>query len=598
MYKKSTVNTQRRLALLLLAMAAPFFYCPEVLANGTEKLDVGAAAEYKFSNIKRDPAPILTSNGNNLSQEYRLYLDGSILNQGLLDSSFGVMLPDKYRPNDVNYENQVDFDYGKWLHLGTLAKNETDEDIFFSGTTEPQSPINTATERYDAKLMLNRGTSLQVGTDKIERNDVLLGTVLKEETKGQRIKFSSSSESLTIDAEHRPHQFRDKLGTRSDIDSEDTKYEVSYSPRENVNFSGYLDSGRDTDIDNNTRLTAKGSGLEAAVKLFKSLKFRDRLKSTRDSDTKTGEDITTETNEIIVNYDPYRFLGFEAAYKFGDEDKQRTSVADITSSIDEKRFRLKLSPIAQVTIQPGYEIYNKESTLSTENSQETKIYTDFSFQPVNPLRVSMNIARLDQKDTASSAVKSETSSEAVSVQYHPGQGISVIVRYDTNETLNPETDSFTKTDTFSSSMDVDITSYFNVLFRNSAQQTTGSSEGANLERLLNSLEFNVDLLKNLRLTTEYEIVDASGVNSADEKLFDTSIHYFVSKFDFSLRFQDRTVTGATPSDKRAVLSNIKYKFNQNAALSLKGSWIDYVDEMNAANSYNSRTLESSVSMRF
>jgi len=594
-FRTISIITKRALFALLFL----FLFSSICEAGAMDKLDIEAEAEFKFSHFDRTPEPTLTSTGNNFSQEYRMYLDGKVLKSGVLNSSFGVLFPDKYRTNDVDLENRVRFDYGKRFRFETLKKHETDEDIFFSTTTTaPQSPIHTETNSYDTGLALGSHSKINYSFKTIERDDVLLGTVIGEKTGSQSIRFTSDFGALKLDGEYQTRDFQDNIGGRSDIDSEDMNFEVFYQPKDFLSITGNFDESTDKDLDNDTKLNSKESGMEISLKIFKELKVRNRWRLINDADTKTEEDISNNSNELILNFDPSKKIGFEMAYKREAEDKKRASVEDIDSTINEGRFRMKLVPFSTVNFFSGYEITDKSSSSSTENTKDIKLYSNVSFEPWKAFRMGIDFSNLKRKNTFSSVIESNTTSTAASVQYRPKQSISLFLRADTTETENPATGSFTKTDMIGSNLDIDVTSFFNVVLRTSIQETTGSSEASASERMLNSLELKTDVLKNLNLVTKYEIIDSSGTSGSDENLMDLAAFYHISRFDFSLRFQDRRVTGANPNEKSTMLSNIKYKFHRNAALSFRVSFVDFSDNMTPANSYDSNTYESFLSMRF
>ncbi|MDP1854058.1 MAG: hypothetical protein Q8L26_07670 [Candidatus Omnitrophota bacterium] len=579
------------------------FFCASLLvfkssyANPTERLNIDAEVEYKVSDFERDPEPALSSTGSNLAQDYRFYLEGSILKEGLLDSLFGVSLGDKYRKDDTDFENKLRFDYGRWLTIDTLSHHETDEEIFFSGTTEPQSPIHTIIKKYETRLALDPATSLYYSFEDNERKDVLLGTTTGEKTRSETVRLKRENGPLNFNSEYREVNFDDLLGTRSDVRSRDLNLDMSYRPMDSFSISGFLENKKDIDIINNTALDSDEYRLEFALKPLKELKLRNRLKLSQDNDTKTGEDLSNKSDEIIINLDPVKQLGVEFAYKREDEDKERVS-SEIDSAINEERLRLRITPFSCVNIQSGYEVSDKTSTSSTENIKNTKLYSDISLTPINNLRLGVNFSNAKQKNTFTSTVESDTNLISASTQYRVNEKASLFVQIDTSKTDNPSTGAFTKTDTLSSRISVDPFSFLNMSLRNSAQETSGTSTSALSERLLNALELDIKLLDNLKVSTEYELVMSSGTTSSDENLFDIATFYNIGKFDFSLRFQDRGVTGDNPTDKTAVLSNIKYRLSPNAVFSFRFSLINYTDKLTAANSYDSTTIESLLSMRF
>ena len=118
------------------------------------------------------------------------------------------------------------------------------------------------------------------------------------------------------------------------------------------------------------------------------------------------------------------------------------------------------------------------------------------------------------------------------------------------------------------------------------------------KRLLNSVEFDVDIRDNFTASIEYELIGSSGQSSSDENLFDISAFYNIGKFDLSLRYQQKDVSGASPTDKTTMSSSLKYRLSKDAVFSLRFSYADYTDKITLANTYDSTTLESTVSMRF
>lgn len=586
-------------ALLFLGIILCALLClfKSSYANPSERLNIDAEAEYKFSNFERDPAPELTPLGSNLSQDYRLYLDGGFFKDGFFDELLGVSFNDKYRPDDVDLENNLRFDYGRWLEVSVLNKHETDEEIFFSGSSEPQSPIHTLTKKYNTKAAINSVSSIEYIAEGIKRKDLLLGTVTAEENKSQALRFTADSSPLDIRSEYRQNNFDDFLGTRSDIESNDLSLDLSYRPVDYFGLAAFLEDGKDKDISNGTELKVLDRRIEFSLMPLKELKIRNRLGLREDNDTKTDEDISKLSEEVILNFGLTRQIDLEFAYKKEEEDKKMAS-SDIDSSLNEEKFRARFMPYRQVNIQAGYEVSDKESTSSSENIKNTKMYSGFSFQPLEPLRLSLNLSGIEQKNTFTSAVESDTKSLSANMQYRPKQAIALFMQFDTNKTDNPSTSAFTKTDTLSSSLSIDPFSFLGASLRMSEQKTDGSSISALSERLLKALEFNFKPFDSLRLSTEYELIDSSGSAASNEDLFDIAAFYNIGKLDFSLRYQDRSVSGDTLTDKTTVLSNVKYRFSTNAVLAFRFSLIDYTDRNILANSYDSTTAETSLSMRF
>ncbi len=566
-------------------------------AEPMDKLNMEAAAEYKFSHFKRDPEPALTSGGNNFSQEYKLYLNGELLRGGFLDSSAGVLFPDKYRTNDVDFENHLRYDYNRWLELESLTLNETDEDIFFSGTAQLQSPIHTLTQSYKTKTALGALGSLEYRAETIKRNDVLLGTVMDEETKSERTTIDLDNELIRLNGEYGTQDFKDALGLRSDISSEEKNVEVSYDPADFFNTRGYFEDSKDKDLDKDTKLSTKEQGIESSIKPIQEFELRHQLRLRENKDTQTGEDIQNRANEITAFFDPHKRINFEVSYEKQNEDKTKNSI-DIVSTIEEKDFKMQVIPLNGVNIESGYEISDKTSSSTTENSLNKKMYSDISLEPHKALRLGGNFSHSEQKNTYTELVEAKTNSLSSSLHYRPIATASLFLSLDTSKTDNPSTNSFTKTDTLSSNLSVEPNSFSKVTLRTSRQETGGSSESADSSRLLNALEFNIELLKNLSVSTEYEMIAASGANASDENLFDTSFFYNAGRFDFSLRFQNRVVSGATPIDKTAILSNLQYEWSKNAVMNLKLSLSDYTDELTEANNYQTLLFESSVALKF
>lgn len=589
-------NDEERIFIAIIFVASLcLFKSSSVFAS--ERLNINAETEYKISEFKRDPEPALSSGGTNFSQDYRLYLEGSILKEGLLDALFGASLGDIYREDDIDLENKLRFDYGRWLRLETLSRHETDEEIFFSGTPEPQSPIHSIIKKYDCRLAVSRASSIEYSLEDNERKDVLLGTVTGERTKSERVRFKRESGPLSFNSEYRKTDFDDMLGTRSDVESDSLNFDVSYRPKDSFAISAFFENKEDRDIVNNTALESRDCRLEFALKPLKELKLRNKLKLMTNDNTKTGEDISNKSDETIINLDPIKQLGLELAYKREDEDKQMVS-SDINSIINEEKFKLRLTPFSLLNIQTGYEISDKSSTSSSENIKNTKAYSDISLTPINNLRLGTGISNTTQKNTFTSTTESDTKLISANLQYRPRENLSLFTQIDTSKTDNPSTGAFTQTDTLSSNLSLEPFSFLNMSLRASAQETTGSSESAASERLLNAAEFNIKLLENLKVSCEYELITSSGATSSDENLFDISAFYNIGKLDMSLRFQQRDVTGDGPLTKSTILSNIKYRISSHFVFSFRFSFIDYADQVTAANSYDSITLESLLSMRF
>ncbi len=597
MDKDNSKEAGKSAVLIAAVLLTSLFICKSSYANPSETANIEAEAEYKFSDFERDPAPVLASDGTNLAQDYKLRLDAGVFKDGFLDALLGISIKDKYRQDDVDLENRVNFDYARWLKINTLTKQETDEEIFFSGTTEPQSPIHTITRKYDAKLALNAVYAVEYILENKERKDLLLGTVTGEENTAETVRFVTDNGVSGFTGEYRQNSFDDLLGTRSDVDSRDLNFGLSYRPVDYFNISGVWEDSEDKDLINDTQLESKERQLEFMLKPLKELKLRNRLNLRQDTDTKTQEDINNKSDEIIVNFDPVKQASLELAYKREDEDKQRVS-SDIDSTSDEERLKLRLSPYKQVTFQAGYEISDKQSSSSTENIENTKMYSDISFQPAEPLRATINVSENKQKNTFTSSTESDTKSIAANIQYRPRQNLTVFMQADTTKTDNPSTGSFTKTDTLSSNLNIKPVSFMDMALRTSRQETSGSSESSLSERLLNAIEFNFNIIENLKLSTEYEFIDSSGTTSSDENLVDIATFYNIGKFDFTLRYQERSVTGEGALDKTTALSNIKYRFSPNAALSFRFSLIDFTDNKTPSNSYDSLTMETLLSMRF
>ncbi len=601
MQSKSIINTTKEVKGIVLiigiSLCTFLYFCKSVYANPGERLNINAEVEYKVSDFQRDPEPTQSSSGVSLAQKYRLYLEGGMFKQGKINGFLGASLNDVYRKNDTDFENKLRFDYGRALRIETLSKSETDEEIFFSGTVEPQSLIHTITKKYDSRLLISRACSLEYSFENKERKDLLLGTVTGEETETQQVRFNVDTGALTFSAEYREIDFDDKLGTRSDVDSTDLSMEVFYKPRDSFSISGFIEENKDVDIDNDSELKSRDSRVEFSFKPLKEIRIRDGVSLRTDKNSDTGEDITNQSNEIILNFEPNKQIDLELSYKKEEEDKQR-DLLDIDSDISEQSIVLRLSPLSQVSIQTGYEVTDKTSTSLSENIKDTKIYSDVSLEPVDSLRLGANFSNTKQKNTFTSLIESDTKSLSGSLQYRPKQKMFLFLQGDSSKTDNPSTGAFTKTDTISSNFNFDPLSFLNVSLRTSAQKTTGTSDSALSKRLLNSVEFNINLLENLKLSTEYELITSSGAVSSDENLFDIAAFYNMGKFDFSLRLQKRDVTGDSPTDKVTILSNIKYRFTKNAVFSFRVSLIDYADEVTSSNSYDSTTIESLLSMRF
>ena len=580
------------MAMLCLLSGYPVF------ADTMDKLNMDAEVEYKFSHLKRDPEPSLTSGGNNFSQEYKWYLNGELLRGGFLDSSAGVLFPDKYRTKDVDFENYLRYDYNRWLQLESLRLNETDEDIFFSGTAQLSSPIHSLTNSYKAKMAIGELGDLEHVSQTIKRNDVLLGTVIDEETKSERTKVNVDNELIRLNGEYGTQDFKDALGLRSDVSGKETNVEVSYDPKSFFNMRGFFEDSEDKDLDKNTQLSTNEQGVESSIKPVQEIELRHELRLRENKDTQTGEDIKNRANEITAFFNPHKNVNFEIGYEKQNEDKTKNSGADIDSTIEGKKFRMQITPIHGMNIESGYETSDKSSSSITENSLNKKIYSDISLEPCKAVRLGGNLSRSKQKNTYNGLVEAETNSLSSSLYYRPIETAALFLSLDTSKTDNPSTNSFTKTDTLSSNVSVEPNAFSKITLRTSQQETAGSSQSADSSRLLNALEFNIDLLKNLSVSTEYEIIAASGANASDENLFDTTFFYNAGRFDFSLRFQDRVVSGVTPIDKTAVLSNLQYEWSKNAVMNLKLSLSDYTDKLVEANNYQSLLLESSFALKF
>jgi hypothetical protein len=598
MQGKSTYSTTaEKVIIVLIIIIGYLYFCKNSYAIFSRNLNIEAEAEFKFSDFQRDPKPTITNTGSNFSQRYRLYLSGGVLKQGALNSFFGVSFGDKYRKEETDFENDVRFDYGRWLRIETLSKHETDEEIFFSGTPEPQSPIHSVTKRYSSRLAINSNSSIEYSFEQKERKDLLLGTLTGERTSSQNVRFKIDIGPLNFNSEYRKRDLDDLLGVRSDIESRDLNFEFFYRPRDYFNVFGYFEDSKDADIDNNTQLESKDYGLELALKLIKELKVRNKWSLREDKDTRTGEDISNKSGELILDFQPHKQVALEFAYKREDEDKERDSI-DIDSTIDEGRFKMRLTPIPGINIQTGYEISDKSSTSSTENIKNTKIYSDISLEPIESFRLGGSFANTKQKNTFTSLVESDTKSISGTAHYRLNQRIALFAQLDTTKTDNPSTGAFTKTNTISSNLYFAPFEFLDVSLRTSAQKTTGTSESALSKRLLNSVEFNIKPFRNLKFSTEYELINSAGPSSQDEDLIDISAFYNIGKFDFSLRFQEREASGDNPTDKTTILSNIKYSFSKDAVFSFRFSLIDYTDEANPVNSYDSTSIESMFSLRF
>lgn len=580
-----------------VALCASLCLFKSSYANPSQRLNINAETEYKISDFQRDPEPALSSTGSNLSQIYRLYLDGALAKEGVFNSLFGVSLGDKYRKHDTDFENESRFDYGRWLSVSAISHHETDEDFFFSGAAEPQSPIHSVIKKYDTRLMLDHATSIEYKIEDDQRKDVLLGTVTGEKTKSETVRLRHDDGPINFSSEYREVNFDDLLGTRSDIRSRDLNLDMSYRPQDSFSVSAGLENKKDSDITNNTSLDSQDYRFELAVKPLKELRLRNRLKLSQDNDTKTGEDLSNTSDEITLNFDPVKQLGFEFAYKRAEEDKERES-SDIDSTTNEEKLRVRAAPFSQCVIQSGYEVSDKSSTSSSENRENTKLFSDISLSPINNLKLGCNLSNNKQKNTFTSLIESDTNLIAGSLQYRINQGASLFMQADISKTDNPSTGAFTKTDTVSSNFKVEPFSFLGASLRTSSQETTGTSESALSQRLLNALEFDIKLIENLKVTTEYQLITSSGASASDENLFDIAAFYSAGKIDLSLRYQDRSVTGENPTDKATLLSNIKYRFSKDAALSFRFSLIDYTDKNTLANSYDSSTVESVLSMRF
>ncbi|PIQ89526.1 MAG: hypothetical protein COV72_02565 [Candidatus Omnitrophica bacterium CG11_big_fil_rev_8_21_14_0_20_42_13] len=585
------------LLFLGVFLCAFLFLCKSSYANPAENLNINAESEYKFSDFERDPEPALSSTGANLSQEYKFYLEGGVLKDGLLDAELGVSTQDKYRQNDADFEDKVRFDYGRILRIETETTRETDEEIFFSATTEPQSPIYTIRKKYDGRLALDSVSEFEYILDQNERNDLLLGTVTGEKTKTQILRFRSDRGPLSFESEYRKSDFDDLLGVRSDISSTDLNFNLSYRPVKYFGISGFFEESKDEDLDRSTELNSRNSRLELELKPLNELKLRNRFNIREDEDTNTGEDITNTSDEVILNFIPVKQVDLQLNYKKEDEDKNRDS-SSIVSEIDEKKVRLRIKPVSELDLQSGYEVSDKSSSSAAENIKNTKVYADIAFEPLTSIRLSTNYTNTTQKNTFTSLTESDTKSILASLQYRGGEKLSFYFQADTSKTDNPSTGAFTKTDTLSSNLNIDLFSFLDVVARSSLQETSGSSASALAKRLLSSIEFNARIFDNLKLSTEYEFIDSSGASASNEDLFDVAVFYNIGKFDFSLRLQKRDVAGVNALDKTTVLSNIKYRFTKNAVLSFRFSLIDFSDKEMAANSYDSTTLESILSMRF
>ena len=598
--KTATVSKEEAFEILLcigIGMCTFLYFCKSVYASPGERLGINAEAEYKLSDFQRDPEPAQASTGVNLSQKYRFYLEGGMFKEGKIDGLVGISFDDKYRENDQDFENKLRFDYGKALRIETLTKHETDEEIFFSGTAEPQSPIYTVTRKYDSRLLISRACSIEYNFENKKRKDLLLGTVTGEETETQQVGFDFDAGSLSFNAQYKEIDFDDKLGVRSDVDSSDLNMDVFYKPKDSFSILGFFQESKDIDLDNNTELKSRDSRIEVAFKPLKEIKIRDRVSLGADENSDTGEDVVNKTNEIILNFKPNKQIDLELAYKKETEDKERDS-SDINSDSDGQRIALRLSPLSRVNIQTGYEVTDKSSDSSAENIKDTRIYSDISLEPIESLKLGANFSNTKQKNTFTSSVESDTKSLSGTIQYRPKQRVLLFLQADASKTDNPSTGAFTKTDTLSSNLNIDLFSFLDTAFRSSAQKTTGTSDSALSKRFLNSLEFNMKLLENLKFSTEYELITSSGAAASDENLFDISAFYNIGKFDLSLRLQNRGVTGDNPTDKTSILSNLKYRFSNNAVLSFRFSLIDYTDAVTSANSYNSITVESLLSMKF
>ncbi len=562
----------------------------------SERLNMKAETEYGLSDFYRSPEPPEGSTGTHLSQDYRLYLEGGIFKQGMLDAMVGAELQDKYGTRDFNTENKVRFDYGKWLRIETLSKQEIDEDMFFAGSIQPQSPIRTVTNKYSGKLKIDKVTTVDYVLEDRERRDLLLGTVTGEETETKTLKFKRRARGLTISGKYRQRDFKDLLGTRSDIASKDIGMEIFYRPKNYISILAGFDDETDEDVDKGTELHSRNSRMELALKPVQGLKIRDRVTLRQDDDSKTGENIINVSNEIIINFDPRKETTFELAYKRSEEDKERN--VDIISTTDETRFKMRLIPINGVTVQSGVEITDKVSSSSAENLLNTKVYTDLTLEPVKTTKIGANISNTSQKNTFTSQVISNTTAMSATLQYRPRGRFYWFLQGNTSITDNPSTDSFTRTDTVSSSLNMDPFSFLDISFRTSGQRTTGSSGSGDSNRLLNSIELSMKLLNNMNFSAEYEMINSTGASSTNESLVDLSLFYHLTKMDFSLRYQIRDISGSATTGKTLILSDLKYRISKNIVFSVRFSMTDYSDQVDSFNSYDTTLIESLLSMKF
>jgi len=578
----------------LIAMIFVLSHCPDSYAGN---LNVAAELEYGVSDFQRDPEPLISETGVNFSQDYRLIMEGPLLKEGFLNAMFGAGLGDRYREDDVDFENQLKFDYGRWLSVVAFRRHETDEEIFFSGTTEPNSPIYTLTNNYSTELRFNNFTSLEYNLESEKRQDTLLGTVTGEKTETQTIRFRTGSGPLSFNSEYRLNDFSDLLGTRSNVESKDLNMELFYRPRDYFTVMALFDSMNDKDIDNNMELDSRDSQIEFTIIPLAGWRIRDRLQLREDKDTQTNEDIANKSNEIIVNYEPSRNLGFEASYAREDENKT-LDADDIDSTIDEAKLRITASPVRKLRTQWSYEVSDKQSSASNENIKNTELTTDISYEIKSSLRIGGAFSNSTQKNTETALTESETDTISATMQYLPNQKIALFMRLDKSETENPVTGSFTQTDTISSNLRIEPVSYLEMLLRTGWQETTGSTDLSASERLLSAVELNLRPADNISLFTEYEMIDSEGQGASDEDLFDIGLFYNIGKLDFSSRFQQREVTGEGASDKTTILTNVKYRFSKDAVFSLRYSFINYDDEVTLSNSYDSTVIESLLSLRF
>jgi hypothetical protein len=580
-----------------MVMPMVFLSGKKSFASPSDNLDIDAEMEYKLTNFDRDPQPAQVSTGTNFAQQYWLNLEGGLLDQGYLDSAIGLRHADLYTKNETEFEDKLLYEYGRWLRLEGRKKEETDEEIFFSGATEPQSPIQTSSEKYGGRVAINRSSSFEYSWETQDRRDLFFGTIVGEKTETQTTRFNTGLGPLNVSSEYKLNDFKDLLGTRSNVDSSDFNLEMLFDPQDSVSISLVYEDNKDKDLLNNTQLHSQNSLSEISYKPSRYLRLRNRFDVSMDDDTKTGETIDSKADEVIVNFDPVKQIGFEAAYKKEAEDKEKDS-SDINSEINEKRIKMSLAPLTKINIQTGYEIDDKSSDATTENIEDKKFFSNISLEPMESLRLGGNYANTKLKNTFTSVAQSDTTSTSLSAQYRPQQRLSVILQGDRTKTDNPSTGAFTNTDTISSNFSMELTSYLDMSLRTSGQETTGSSLDSASRRLLNSLQLNVNPIKDLKFSAEYETIESQGPSGSDEDLFDVSFLYLIGKFDLSLRLQNRSVSGDNASDKMTVLGDIKCKFHTDAVLSFRASFIDFNDRAILSNSYDSMTLENVLSIRF